>query len=105
MIDKIILEVKKTESAADKIIKDANDKAGIIIDNAHQEEEKLIKIKKEEAKTEGKIIIEREEKIARIEANNIMKKSEREKEELSKKTLGKIDEAVKIVIKKVVEGK
>ena len=50
MIDKIILEVKKTECAADKIIKDANDKAEIIIDNAYKESDKLIERIKEEAK-------------------------------------------------------
>lgn len=105
MIDKIILEVKKTEYAADKIINAANDKAEIIIDNAHQESDKLIEKLKEEAKTEGKLIIEKEEKYARLEANNIIKESRRAKEELSKKTLIKINEAVKIVIQKVVEGK
>jgi hypothetical protein len=51
------------------------------------------------------MIIEREEKLARIEADNIIKKSEREKEDLRKGSLKNIDEAVKIVIKKVVEGK
>ncbi|GAF93830.1 unnamed protein product, partial [marine sediment metagenome] len=35
MLNKIIEEVKKTERAADKIIKDANDKADKIINNAH----------------------------------------------------------------------
>jgi ATP synthase H subunit len=105
LIDKIILEVKKTEYAADKIINAANDKAEIIIDNAHQESDKLIEKLKEEAKTEGKLIIEKEEKYAGLEANNIIKESRRAKEELSKKTLIKINEAVKIVIQKVVEGK
>jgi len=105
LIDKAILEVKKTERAADKIIKDANDKAEIIIDNAQKESDKLIERIKEEAKKEGKMIIEREEKLARIEADNIIKKSEIEKEELGKKSLKNIDKAVKIVIKKVVEGK
>ncbi|HCL90973.1 MAG TPA: hypothetical protein DHW70_06600, partial [Candidatus Atribacteria bacterium] len=67
--------------------------------------EKLIERIKEEAIKEGKIIIEKEEKLARAEADNIIKKSEREKEELSKKALKNIDKAVKIVIKNVVEGK
>ena len=105
MLDKIILEVKKTECAADKIIKDANDKAEIIIDNAHKESDKLIKRIKEEAKEEGKMTIEREEKLARVEAGNIIRKSEIEKEKLGKKSLKNIDETVKIVIKKVMEGK
>jgi SMC interacting uncharacterized protein involved in chromosome segregation len=51
------------------------------------------------------MIIEREEKSARIEADNIRKNCEREKEELKKNSLKNIDEAVKIVIKKAMEGK
>ncbi len=105
MLNKIIEEVKKTERAADKIIKDANDKADKIINNAHEEAGKLIERIKEEAKTEGKMIIKKEEKLARIEADNIIKESEREKEELGKKSFKNIDIAVKIVIEKVMEGK
>jgi len=51
------------------------------------------------------MIIEREEESARIEANNIIKNCEREKEELRKNSLKNIDKTVKIVIKKVMEGK
>ena len=105
MLNKIIEEVKKTERAADKIIKDVNDKADKIINNAHEEAGKLIERIKEEAKIEGKMIITKEEKLARIEADNIIKKSEREKEELGKKSSKNIDIAVKIVIEKVMEGK
>ncbi len=105
MLNKIIEEVKKTERAADKIIKDANDKADKIVNNAHEEADKLIERIKEEAKRDGKMIIKREEKLARIEADNIIKKSEREKEELGKSSFENIDIAVKIVIEKVMEGK
>jgi len=105
LLNKIIEEVKKTETAADKIIKEADDKADKIINNASEEVNKLIERIKEEAKKEGKVIIEREEGFARTEADNIMKNCEREKEELDKKSLKNIDEAVKIVIKKVMEGK
>ena len=105
MLNKIIEEVKKTERTADKIIKKANDKAEKIINNTHEEVDKLIERIKEEAKKEGKMIIEREEKLARIEADNIIKKCEREKGELRKNSLKNIDKAVKIVIKKVMEGK
>ena len=105
MLNKIIEEVKNTERTADKIIKEANDKAEKIINNAQEDAEKLIKRIKEEAKKEGKVIIEREERLARIEADNIIKKCEREKGELHKNSLKNIDKAVKIVIKKVMEGK
>ena len=105
MLNKIIEEVKKTERAADKIIKDANDKADKIVDNAHEEVDKLIEKIKEEAKNEGNITIKREEKLARIEADNIIKKSEREKEELRKSSFENIDIAVKRVIEKVLKGK
>ena len=105
MLNKIIEEVKKTERAADEIIKDANDKASKIVNNAHEEAGKLIEGIKEEVKKEGKMIIEREEKLARIEADNIIKKSERKKEELCKSSFENIDIAVKIVIEKVLEGK
>ena len=105
MLNKIIEEVKKTERAADKIIKDANDKDYKIVNNAHEEADKLIERIKEEAKKEGKMIIEREEKLARIEADSIIKKSEREKEELRKSSFENIDIAVKMVIEKVLEGK
>ena len=67
--------------------------------------QKLIERIKEEAKKEGKMTIEKEEKLARIEADNIIRKSEIEKEKLGKKSLKNIDEVVKIVIKKVMEGK
>ena len=104
MLNKIIEEVKKTEHTADKIIKDANDRDEKIINNAHEEADKTIERIKEEAKKEGKIIIEREEILARIQADNIIKNSEREKEELGKKSSKNIDRAVKMVIKKVMEG-
>lgn len=105
MLNKIIEEVKKTETAADKIIKEADAKAEKIINDAHEEADKLIERIKEETKKEGKVIIEREEGLARIEADNIRKSCEREKEELCRKSLKNIDEAAKIVIKKVMEGK
>lgn len=105
LLNKIIEEVKKTEHTADKIIKDANVKTVKIINGAHEEVDKLIERIKEEAKKEGKMMIEREEKLARIEADNIIKKSEREKEELRKISLKNIDIAVKMVIEKVLEGK
>ena len=105
LLNKIIEEVKKTERAADKIIKDANDKAYKIVNNAHEEADNLIERIKEEAKKEGKMIIKREEKLARIEAGNIIKISEREKEELRKSSVENIDIAVKMVIEKVLEGK
>jgi len=105
LLNKIIEEVKKAERAADKIIKDANDKADKIVNNAHEENDKLIGKIKEEAKKDGKMIIKREEKLARIEADNIIKKSKREKEELGKSSFGNIDIAVKMVIEKVLEGK
>lgn len=105
MLNKIIEEVKKTEHAADKIINDANDKADKIANDAHEEVDKLIERIKDKAKKEGKMMIESEEKLAMIEADNIIKKSEREKEELRKRSLKNIDIAVKMVIKKVLEGK
>ena len=47
MLNKIIEEVKNTERTADEIIKEADDKAGKIINNAHEEADNLIeKIKK-----------------------------------------------------------
>ena len=105
MLNKIIEEVKKTEYAADKIIKDGNDKAEKIISIAHKEVNKLIEKIKDKAKNEGNMIINREEKLARIEADNIIKKSEEEKEELSKGSSKNIDIAVKMVIEKVLKGK
>lgn len=105
MLNKIIEEVITTERAADKIIQDANDKADKIVNNAHEKVDKLIERIKEEAKKEGKMIIKREEKLARIEADNIIKKSEKEKEELRKSSFENIDIAVKMVIEKVLEGK
>ena len=105
MLNKIIEEVKKTERAADKIIKDANDKTDKIVNNAHEEVDKLIEKIKEEANIEGKMIIKREEKLAIIEAYNIIKKSEREKEELRKSSFENIDISIKMVIEKVLEGK
>jgi hypothetical protein len=48
---------------------------------------------------------ESKKKLARVEADNIIKKSEREKEELRKSSFENIDIAVKMVIEKVVEGK
>ncbi|GAG65255.1 unnamed protein product [marine sediment metagenome] len=97
MLNKIIEEVKKTERTADKIIKDANDKADKIVNNAHEEADKLVERIKEEAIKEGKMIIKREEKLARIEADNIIKKSEREKEELRNSSFKNIDIEVKMV--------
>ena len=105
MLNKIIEEVKKTEIIADKIIKEANVKDDKIISNAHGEANRLIESIKEETKKEGKMIIAREEELARIEAGNIIKNCEREKEELGKNSLKNIDKAVKIVIRKVMEGK
>jgi len=105
LLNKIIEEVKKTERAADKIIKDANDKAEKIVNDAREEAGKLIERIKEEAKKEGKIIIKSEEKLASIEADNIIKKNKREKEEIHKSSFENIDIAVKMVIEKVLEGK
>ena len=105
MLNKIIEEVKKTETTADNIIKEANVKNDKIINNAHGEANRLIERIKEETKKEGKIIIGREEESARIEADNIRKSCEREKEELGRKSLKNINKAVKIVIRKVMEGK
>jgi len=105
LLNKIIEEVKKTESTADNIIKEADNKADKIINNAHEEVNKLIEKINEETKEEGKVIIEREEGLARIEADNIRKNCEREKEELGKDSLKNIDKAVKIVTKKLMEGK
>jgi ATP synthase H subunit len=105
LLNKIIEEVKKTEHTADKIIKDANDKADSIVNDAHKEVGKLIERIKDKAKKEGKMMIDREEKLAMIEADNIIKKSEREKEELRKISFENIDVAVKMVVEKVLEGK
>ena len=104
LLNKIIEEIKKTEQTADNIIRDSHDKAENIINNAHKEADKLIERIKEEAKKEGKMIIEREENIARMEADNTKKNCEREKEEIGIKSLKNIEKAVKIVIKKVMEG-
>jgi len=92
LLNKIIEEVKKTESTADNIIKEADNKADKIINNAHEEVNKLIEKINEETKEEGKVIIEREEGLAK-------------KEELGKDSLKNIDKAVKIVTKKLMEGK
>jgi len=105
LLNKIIEEVKKTEHTADKIIEDANDKADSIVNDAHKEVGKLIERIKDKAKKEGKMMIDREEKLAMIEADNIIKKSEREKEELRKISFENIDVAVKMVVEKVLEGK
>ena len=104
LLNKIIEEVKKTEHTADNIIRDSHDKAENIINNAHKEADKLIERVKEETKKEGKMIIEREENFARIEADNTIKNCEREKEEIGIKSLKNIEKAFKIVIKKVMEG-
>ncbi len=105
MLNKIIEEVKKTETTADNIIKEADDKSEKIINNANEEVNKLIERINKETKEEGKLIIEREEESARIKADSIRKNCEREREELGKDSLKNIDKAVKIVIKKVMEGK
>jgi len=105
LLNKIIEEVKKTETAADNIIKEADDKAEKIINNVNEEVNKLIERINKVTKKEGKLIIEKEEELARIEADNIRKNCEREKEELGNNSLKNIDKAVKIVIKKVMEGK
>lgn len=105
LLNKIIEEVKKAEHTADKIIKDANNKADKIANDAHEEVDKLIDRIKDKTKKEGKMLIEKEEKLAMIEAANITKKSEREKEELRKISFKSIDIAVKMVVEKVLEGK
>jgi len=54
LLNKIIEEVKKTESTADNIIKEADDKAEKITNNAHEEADKLIERIKEETKKEDR---------------------------------------------------
>lgn len=103
MISKIIEQVKEVENVADKIIKEAEDRAIKIIKEAQLDSEKIKEQVKKETLAKGELMIEKEEKIAREEAENIINKSIRERDVIYKKAMGKVDKAVEIIIKKVVE--
>ena len=103
MINKIIEEVKEAENLADKIIKEAEDRAIKIIKEAQLDAEKIKEQAKKETLAKGELMIVKEEKMAREEAKNIIDKSIKEREIINKKAMAKIDKAVEIIIKKVVE--
>ncbi|MEN3189884.1 MAG: hypothetical protein ABDK78_03060 [Atribacterota bacterium] len=103
MISKIIEEVKEVENVADKIIKEAEDRAIKIIKEAQLESEKIKEQVKKETLAKGELMIKKEEKIAREEAENIINKSIKERDAIYKKAMAKVDKAVEIIIKRVVE--
>ncbi|HDK25685.1 MAG TPA: hypothetical protein ENG48_01175 [Candidatus Atribacteria bacterium] len=103
MINKIIEEVKEAENLADKIIKEAEDRAIKIIKEAQLDAEKNKEQAKKETLAKGELMIVKEEKMAREEAKNIIDKSIKEREIINKKAMAKIDKAVEIIIKRVVE--
>lgn len=105
MIDKIIKKVKETERTADNIIKEAENKSVKIIKDAQNKTDDLLGKVKEESFHKGEILISENEKRAKEEAENINKNCKKEKELLQKKAFGKIENAVKIITKRVVEGK
>ncbi|HEC91730.1 MAG TPA: hypothetical protein ENI51_01850 [Candidatus Atribacteria bacterium] len=103
MINKIIEEVKEVENVADKIIKEAEGRAIKIIKDAQLDAEKIKEQAKKETLAKGELMIVKEEKMARKEAKNIINKSIKEREIINKKAMAKIDKAVEIIIKRVVE--
>jgi len=103
VINKIIEEVKEAENLADKIIKEAEDRAIKIIKEAQLDAEKNKEQAKKETLAKGELMIVKEEKMAREEAKNIIDKSIKEREIINKKAMAKIDKAVEIIIKRVVE--
>ncbi|MCK5768140.1 MAG: hypothetical protein KAH35_07205 [Candidatus Atribacteria bacterium] len=105
MINKILKDVKKTELSAEKIIKDAEKNAHQIIENAAVKVEELKEKMKVEALREGEILIISDENKAREESKNIIKNCEKEKKLLNEKALDKIENTIKLVTEKILEGK
>lgn len=105
MINKILKDVKKTELSAENIIKDAEKNAHKITENAAIKVEEIKEKMKVEALREGEILIISDENKAREDSKNIKKKCEKEKKLLNEKALDKIENAIKLVTEKILEGK
>lgn len=103
MLNKIIEEIKEVENQAEKIIQDAEIKAKKIIEEAQLEAERIKNQAKKEALEQGRGLREKEEKIAKKEAEDILTRSFREKEIIHKKSLGKFDKAMERIIKEVLK--
>ena len=105
MINKILKDVKKTELSAENIIKDAEKNAHKITENAAIKVEEIKEKMKVEALREGEILIISDENKAREDSKNINKNCEKEKKLLNEKALDKIENAIKLVTEKILEGK
>jgi len=105
LINKILKDVKKTELSAENIIKDAEKNAHQIIENAAIKVEEIKEKMKVEALREGEILIISDENKARENSKNINKNCEKEKKLLNEKALDKIENTIKLVTEKILEGK
>ncbi|MGL4740133.1 MAG: ATPase [Sarcina sp.] len=102
MAVEIISEIKNTEQLAREIIINANKEAKEIISKATLDAEQTRKSILDNAKSEGQEIIDAAVTSANIEAEKLFEKGEKDCKSITSLEQEKIDQAVKLVIERIV---
>jgi len=101
-ISEAITTIKKAENDAKKLLEDANERASQIIEETNEESSSKMEKTKEDSETQkNKIIFESENK-AKVEANKILRDTEREVSNIEAQTADKIDDAATVIINNIL---
>ncbi len=98
----MIKDIKSTEQIAEDKIKEAQVKAKDIINKAEDEGEKIIKDAIDKTTKEGKVLVMQAAELAQKEADSRIENSKQENEKLKAAAKDKIDEAVNMVMERIV---